>query len=197
MNKEEIRVRMRKRLALISDKERHERSLATCQMLSCTREFIKSQLILLFLSMETEVETSTLAIKAWEAGKSIAVPRVLWDEKKLEPVEIRSLETTSHRSVPGLREPLQGTLVPLRMIDLIAVPGLAFDIHGYRVGRGKGFYDRFLAQNELRATRVALCFDEQILHERLNPETHDVPVDIIVTDKRVIRCRQEAGRLAN
>ncbi|HTV48315.1 MAG TPA: 5-formyltetrahydrofolate cyclo-ligase [Phycisphaerae bacterium] len=193
MKKEEIRARMREVLAAISSQQRHERSLVICQKLSCTREYARAQLVLLFLSMEQEVETSTLAIQAWKDGKCIAVPRVLWDEKKLEPVEIKSLETTEHRSVAGLREPTHGTLVPLGRIDLIAVPGLAFDRRGYRIGRGKGFYDRFLAQREIRATRVALCFHEQLLHEHLTPEVHDVPVDIIVTDQQIIHCRQAAA----
>jgi 5-formyltetrahydrofolate cyclo-ligase len=197
MNKEEIRGKMRKLLAGLSDKDRHERSLAICQMLSRTREFARAQLILLFLSMDGEVETSALAMQAWKVGKSIAVPRVLWDEKKLEPVEIKSLETTPHRSVMGLREPMQGTLAPLYLIDLIAVPGLAFDRRGFRVGRGKGFYDRFLAQREVRAIRIALCFHEQLLCEPISVEAHDVPVDIIVTDKEIIHCRQDALRQTN
>ncbi len=71
-------------------------------------------------------------------------------------------------------------------VDLVLVPGLAFDPNGNRLGRGKGYYDRLLSQSSSRTALVALAFEEQIL-ERLPVEPHDVKMDYIVTENRVIR----------
>jgi 5-formyltetrahydrofolate cyclo-ligase len=189
MNKNQIRTNMKAFLGSLSATERHARSIAACQQLIATREFKSAQLIMLFMSMPTEVETSTLAVKAWQEGKSIAVPRVDWEGKRMEPVEIRSLDVGMRTTGPGLREPATGTAVPLAMIDMIVIPGMAFDRNGYRVGRGKGFYDRFLAQQDFQGIRCALCFHEQLQAEPIPREAHDVPMDLIVTDREVIRCR--------
>src|SRR5271165_2092512 len=92
MNKNIIRANMKDFLARISPEERHARSLAACHNLITTREFKQAQMIMIFLSMPSEVETSTLAVKAWQEGKSIAAPRIDWNTKKMEPVEIKSLD---------------------------------------------------------------------------------------------------------
>lgn len=179
---------MREALKKIAPQERHARSLAVCRRLEATPAFLAAQNVMLFLSMKTEVETAALALSAWQAGKAIVMPRVLWQERLIEPVEVTSLETEASPQFPGLRQPKTGSPVSLSMIDIIAVPGLAFDLRGYRVGRGKGFYDRFLPQKELHAVTVALCFDEQVLTDFIPAEQHDVPVKIIITDKRTIEC---------
>ncbi len=190
MNKNEIRIQMKEFLGRLTPEERHARSLSACQFLVGTREFKLAQLMMIFLSMPTEVETSALALKAWQEGKSIAVPRVDWDDKRMEPVEIRSLDVGLRPAGPGgmVREPISGTVVPLALIDIVVIPGIAFDRRGYRVGRGRGFYDRFLAQQEFEGIRCGLCFHEQILKESIPSEPHDVPMDLIVTENEVIHC---------
>ncbi len=191
MNKNTIRATMKDFLAKLAAGERHTRSLAACNHLIATREFKHAQTIMLFMSMATEVETSTLAVKAWEAGKNIAVPRIDWDHSKMDPVEIKSLDVGMQTTGPNgvsIQQPINGTVVPLALIDMIVVPGLAFDRHGYRVGRGRGFYDRFLSQNDFQGVRCALCFHEQLQSEPLPCEPHDLPMDLIVTDQEVLRC---------
>lgn len=190
MNKNQIRADMKAFLGGITPADRHARSMAACQLLISTREFKHAQMIMIFMSMPTEVETSTLAVKAWQEGKNVAVPRVDWNSKRMEPVEIRSLDVGMQSSGPGggVREPVTGTAVPLALIDLIVVPGLAFDRRGYRVGRGKGFYDRFLAQQDFQGLRCALCFHEQLLTEDIPAEPHDIPMNLVITDREVIRC---------
>lgn len=188
MDKLTLRHNMHALLAKIDAADRHTRSLAACNRLAETQEFRSAQLIMIFLSMESEVETSTLAIQAWSAGKQIAVPRVFWEQRAIEPVEIQSLDFSPSGKALSPRNPVHGKPVSLGQIDLIVVPGIAFDRRGYRLGRGKGFYDRFLAQKDLRALRVALCFQEQVLPQDLPVEPHDVPMNMIVTDESVIRC---------
>jgi len=188
MSKIDIRTTMKEFLGGISDSDRHVRSLAACQNLMATKEFRAAEVVMIFLSMAKEIETSTLAIKAWGAGKSVVVPRVDWGQKRMEPVEIRSLDVGMHTTGPGVKEPIEGMVVPLGLIDMVVIPGLAFDRRGYRVGRGRGFYDRFLSQQEFAGVRCALCFQEQLMAEALPCEPHDVPMDLVVTDREVLRC---------
>lgn len=194
MNKNQIRIDMKAFLAGISAGDRHARSIAACQQLIATREFKSAQMIMIFMAIPGEIETSTLAVKAWQEGKSIVVPRVDWGEKRMEPVEIRSLDVGMKTTGPGLREPAEGTVVPLGLIDMVVTPGLAFDRRGYRVGRGRGFYDRFLARQDFKGVRCALCFHEQLLNEPIPSEAHDVPMDLIVTDLEVMRCNAHHER---
>lgn len=187
-NKTEIRARMKEFLQGVSLTDRHKRSLDACTLLASTKEFKSSQIIMLFLSMKQEVETSALAMKAWQEGKSIAAPRMDWQGRRMEPVEIKSLDVGLQETAFGVREPVEGPEVALGMIDIVVIPGLAFDRRGYRVGRGRGFYDRFLSQQEFNGLRIGLCFHEQLLTEAIPMEPHDIPMDLIVTDREIVRC---------
>jgi 5-formyltetrahydrofolate cyclo-ligase len=102
------------------------------------------------------------------------------------PIEIRSL--THDQSSPGLglRQPAAGTPIPVSLIDLVIVPGLGFDAHGNRLGRGRGFYDRFLANPEFHGVACALALEQQLIPE-LPVDPLDRPVDLLVTDAEVRR----------
>ena len=194
MQKNEIRAGMKTVLAGLTASERHSRSLAACQHLISTREFKNAQMIMIFMSMPSEVDTSPLAVKAWQEGKDIAVPRIDWDGTRMEPIEIRSLDVGMQTTGPGLKEPISGKAVPLELIDMVIVPGLAFDRNGYRVGRGRGFYDRFLAQQDFKGVRCALCYHEQLQSVPVPSEPHDIPMNLIVTDREVVRCHSPERR---
>ena len=88
----------------------------------------------------------------------------------------------------GIREPAGGEAWPIEQIDLVVVPALAYDRSGNRLGRGGGFYDRFLAQPALRAVRCGLAFSKQVVQE-LPVGPNDHPVDLLVTDAEVLRFR--------
>lgn len=186
MLKPEIRTQMKAFLGSLTPQDRHRRSMAACDAIAQTREFRNSQLIMLYMPLPSEVETSPLAVKAWAEGKQIAVPRVDWERQRMDPVEINSLDIDT-TTTKGVREPVEGRVVPLDLIDMVIIPGIAFDRRGYRVGRGRGFYDRFLAQKDFKGIRCALCFHEQLIGE-VPAETHDVPMDLIVTDQETIHC---------
>jgi len=192
MSKIDIRATMRAFLKALSPEERHQRSVAACDRVAATREFHDAQMVMIFLSMPTEVETSALAMRAWQDGKSVAVPRVDWAAKRMEPVEIRSLDAGMQTIGPGFRQPIAGTVVPLGLIDMIVIPGLAFDRKGFRVGRGRGFYDRFLSQQDFQGIRCALGYHEQLLGQDIPREPHDIPMDLIVTDVELVRCPHPA-----
>jgi 5-formyltetrahydrofolate cyclo-ligase len=85
-----------------------------------------------------------------------------------------------------VREPASGNPIPIDLIDLVIVPGLGFTETGYRIGRGMGFYDRFLAQAEFMGVSCGLAFEEQIVGA-LPVLDHDVPLSMLATDRGIRR----------
>ena len=186
-NKPALRRRLRDVLAAMSDADRHAKSAAACSLLANTPEFAAASCVMLYLSTATEVDTAPLALKCWQAGKSVVVPRVSWDQRRMLPVEITSLQTGLTTTGPGIREPDgSGKPVPTDLVDLVIVPGLGFSENGFRIGRGMGFYDRFLAQSEFVGVSCGLAFGEQIVPE-IPVLDHDVPLSMLVTDRGVRR----------
>ena len=85
-----------------------------------------------------------------------------------------------------MREPVSGKPVPLEFIDLVVVPGLGFSATGHRIGRGMGFYDRFLAQAEFVGLSCGMAFEDQVIDD-LPVLDHDMPLGMLVTDRGVRR----------
>ena len=186
-NKSALRRELREKLAAMPDDVRHRKSLLACSFVASCAEFQAARVVMLYLSMPTEVDTSPLALKAWQAGKTVVVPKVSWDQRRMLPVEINSLNDHMTTSGPGVREPVSGKPVPVDFIDMVVVPGLGFNEKGYRIGRGMGFYDRFLAQNEFIGISCGLAFDQQIVAGEFPVQAHDIPLSMLVTDQGIRR----------
>ena len=144
---------------------------------------------MLYLSLPDEVETSALFAKAFQEGKSVAVPKITDTiERRMTPVAIRSLaeEELEHAHF-GVRVPTaELEAVPISRIDLVLVPGLGFSRRGERIGRGMGYYDTFLASPELRAPACGVGFAEQLLDD-LPSHERDRPMNLLVTPHEVLR----------
>ena len=181
-----LRKHLRDVLAHMSDADKHAKSVAACAMIAASPEFAAARVIMLYLSTPQEVDTAPIALRAWQAGKSVVVPKVSWDQRRMLPVEISSLTTGLTSTGPGIREPIAGNPMPADLIDLVIVPGLGFTETGYRIGRGMGFYDRFLAQSEFLGLSCGLAFSEQIMPD-LPVLDHDVPLSMLATDKGLKR----------
>ncbi|MGA2499163.1 MAG: 5-formyltetrahydrofolate cyclo-ligase [Tepidisphaeraceae bacterium] len=181
-----IRKSLREKLATLTPEQRHIKSHAACSLLLASPEFQAAGVIMIYLSTPSEVDTAPIALKAWQQGKTILAPRVNWHQRRMLPVEIASLTSGLTISGPGIREPVSGNPSPLNLIDLVIVPGVGFTRSGHRIGRGMGFYDRFLAQDEFMGLNCGLAFEEQIV-ENLPVLDHDVPLGMLVTDRGVWR----------
>ena len=186
VNKAEIRKALRAKLALLTDPQRHQKSVAACGFLIRTPEFQAARTVMLYLSTPSEIETAPLALRCWQDGKTVVVPKVSWDQRRMMPVEITTLQTGMTTTGPGIKEPIAGKPIPTEYIDLVVVPGLGFTPTGHRIGRGMGFYDRFLAQTDFSGLACGLAFDEQII-DSLPILAHDMPLGMLVTDQSVRR----------
>jgi 5-formyltetrahydrofolate cyclo-ligase len=181
-----IRRQIREKLSRMTEPARHAKSLAACSLVTASPEFTSARVIMLYLSMPLEVDTSNLALRAWQAGKAVVVPKVSWDQRRMLPTEITSLTSGLTTTGQGMREPMSGNPIPLDLIDLVIVPGLGFTENGYRIGRGMGFYDRFLAQSDFIGVSCGLGFEEQIMPD-LPVLDHDVPLSMLATDQGIRR----------
>ncbi|HNS19057.1 MAG TPA: 5-formyltetrahydrofolate cyclo-ligase [Sedimentisphaerales bacterium] len=192
MEKVELRREMRNRLLAISPEQRKEKSRKACRNLIATQQYQSASIIMMYLSLPHEVDTSEAILHAWQLGKTVAVPKISWQQRHMIPVQINSLDTGFSTGTWGLRNPVTGVPIPFGQIDLVVAPALGFDRMGNRLGRGGSFYDRFFANRELTACRCGLAFAEQILD--LIPTTDsDEPVEFLVTDEEVVHCDGRKG----
>jgi len=145
-------------------------------------EFRWARVLALYAPIHHEVETAAVAEAALLAGKTLLYPAVVGHD--LQFCEVRALsELTPGRY--GIPEP-SGEPCDPGAADIIVVPGVAFDLCGRRIGYGKGFYDRSLHRLEGSGRLVAFCHDFQLVQEIVG-EPHDVTMDLIVTEQRVVR----------
>ncbi len=147
-------------------------------------EFKASRAILFFAAFKSEVETAPMIRNALASGKRVILPKVAGRELSL--FEIRDFDNDVSLGLWNIPEPHETTPARVSDVDLIVVPGAAFDEQGNRVGYGAGFYDKLLAS--FRGPTVAIAFEVQIVHS-IPIDSHDVPVQKIVTEKRVITAK--------
>ena len=138
---------------------------------------------------EEEPDILPLIEDVWRAKKQLTLPRWNSTSATYEAAQISGPSQLA-RGLFGMLEPDAGCpSIPLNQLDFILVPGVAFDLTGRRLGRGKGFYDRLLAQ--VRGHKCGVAFDAQIVAE-VPEEPHDVRVDSILTPTRWQWCRRAA-----
>ncbi len=142
--------------------------------------------ILFYASFRSEVSTGELCQAALEQGKKVFFPKVLGEE--MEFYRIRRIEELA-AGYRGIREPAgKGEPRSAQVPALILVPGAVFSVKGYRIGYGKGFYDRYLTRFPHLQT-IGLCYGIQLL-EDIPHEEHDKPVESLVTEETLIYCKQ-------
>lgn len=141
----------------------------------------------LYASFQNEVLTDDVFQRAVQAGKEVYYPRVVdGNKRRLGFFRVSRLDELSAGSYDVPEPHDKGPLPHPSILDLIVVPGVAFDIKGVRLGFGKGYYDRALVG--MGCSIVALAYDFQVVKGELPATLTDVPVSIIVTEKRIIDC---------
>lgn len=188
MVKQGIRQKLRHVLGRLTPQQRQAKSQAACERLCGMTEFQNARTVMLFLSVDHELDTTPAVRQALAVSKTVLVPHVVWEERRLIPVVLASLEEEMSTTPLGLRWPNNGQPISSSQIDLVIVPGLGFDRQGNRLGRGGGFYDRFLSENGFSGAVCGLGYEEQILDD-IPAFDHDVPLDMLITDHALRRFR--------
>ena len=149
-------------------------------------EWQQAKTVLLFLSMPDEVDTLPIVADALAAGKTVAVPKVDTRRKVMGARVLRDLERDLAPGVYGILEPVAAEVVEPAAIDFILVPARGFDRRGNRLGRGGGYYDRYMSDPGFRALRCGIAFAAQLL-DALPHDPHDLPVHLLVTEAATVR----------
>lgn len=182
-----LREKYRKVLAAISRDEAARAATDATKQLVQLPEYQHAATVMLYLSFSHELATDAVVEDALGAGKTVLVPRVV-DDNVMHAVPIHSPSADLVSGYRGIREPRDELpTFDCSLIEFVLVPGLAFDREGNRLGRGGGFYDRFLAGLPVRCVRCGFCFDAQVC-EAVPTESHDELVNLIVTEQCVVHC---------
>jgi 5-formyltetrahydrofolate cyclo-ligase len=162
---------------------------AICERFVSLPAYKKARSLLLFASFRSEVSTTPIIRHALNDGKRVCLPRVNRAERKLDLFYINGIEDleSGYMGIPEPVEAPERKVSPGEM-DLIMMPGIAFDSEGGRLGYGGGYYDRLIGGMERRPPLVAVAYEEQIL-EKIPVEEHDIRVDVIITDRRLIEVK--------
>ena len=156
---------------------------ASCKLME-QKVWRDSHKVLGFLGFKDELDLFAVLEVAWAIGKTIALPRYVAEQNSYGAAVTSPEKREFVKGAFGVLEPpADAPLIPLNQLDLVLVPGLAFDCQGRRLGRGKGFYDRLLA--EVTGIKCGVALDEQIVEE-LPEEPHDIAMNFILTPTRWI-----------
>jgi 5-formyltetrahydrofolate cyclo-ligase len=172
--------------AALSEADRERLALAVCANAVELPELHAAGVVMLFASFRTELDTTPLAEWVLRTGKTLCLPRVL-GPRRMAAYRVADLVADlapGRWDIPEPRE--EQPEVPPEAVDLVFVPGSAFDEDGHRCGYGGGFYDNYLPRTRPGTPWVALAFEAQLV-PGIRCEPHDLPVTAIVTERRVIR----------
>ena len=185
--KADIRSEVAKELAKLPKSEQDDIGKKIENRLFEFANFLESKITLLYISQEFEVDTHHILKKAFDFNKIVVLPLIDADSRDLRLYKIDDFNNDLGPGENGIFRPRleRCKAVPIECIDIAIIPGIAFDEKGGRLGTGDGYYDRLIPKLPITTRKVALAFDQQIIPQ-VPTESHDKPVDIIITEKRII-----------
>ncbi len=183
---------------LLSASERHEKSSSAIQNFWSLPEMKHWSTLFIYVNFRSELETLELIYQCLSQGKRVAVPLVDASTVRMIPLLIKDPEKDLVPGYYGIPEPdpQKSLRVAPREIDAAVIPGSVFDIQGGRLGYGGGYYDRFLVNDAPQAKRIGLAFEMQVV-EKVPVEPHDQPLDILITEKRIVNLTQNTEEPSN
>ncbi|MCH5241355.1 MAG: 5-formyltetrahydrofolate cyclo-ligase [Muribaculaceae bacterium] len=180
--KNEIRYKMKSLRVIMPESARKSAAEEVFQRLEKTAAFLLADRIMMYHSLPDELYTHDF-LRKWAGKKRFYLPRINGVDLEVLPYEESRLELGSFH----IEEPTGNDLTDPSEIELVVVPAVAYDRKGKRLGRGKGFYDRFLKQT--KATKIGVGYEFQLVDE-LPSEPHDIPMDIVITQKTTIMVKR-------
>ena len=176
-DKKSIRAEVRRRIKLMSEEEKQSSAAAIFAKVEATEAFARAHCIALFVAMWDEVPT-TEALERWRnMGKRVVVPRVEGDIMRYYDYHPDKMAVGAF----GIIEPTGDVEVSAEAINLMIVPARAFTLSGDRLGRGGGFYDKYMSLEGFRAVKYGVAFGCQIF-DSLPTDPHDIQVDGVFTN---------------
>ena len=187
-DKAALREWARERIRSLPASDRASASVALVERVTEWQSYKNAKAVACFSGTLDEIDTEPLLQRILADGKTLLLPYVISGtegEVAMEMAAVKDLEKDLAEGAFGVREPVQetrngGAPAP----DLVLVPALSFDLRGGRLGKGKGFYDRYLAG--IRALKAGVGFDVQISDKNLTLDAHDQLMDAVLTDKRMV-----------
>ena len=154
-------------------------------------EYVRARGVACYVSKDSEVNTRTLIRTALDQEKRVLVPVVKSGDIDLFFSEVKDLGKELAAGTFGILEPKPEFVRPVGLdaVDLMFVPGIVWDKDGYRLGWGRGYFDRAMKKLPEHVRSAGLAFNMQLIN-RVPRDQFDVPVDMVVTESRVIRCRR-------
>ena len=184
--KSQLRSRTRRVMESMPEREAQQRAEALAERTLAWAPMARAKRVMVYLSMSGEAGTGALIERLLEAGVEVAGPKVDWEARTISPALIRDVLDDVVEGRLGVPEPAPHTQgVALNTIDVVLVPALAFDLRGFRLGRGAGFYDRLLADRARRGLSLGYGFEAQ-LTPRVPTEPHDARLDALATERRLL-----------
>ena len=167
---------IRKELLYLRDnlEDRYNKSMIIKNKILDLDIYKKSNVVALYYSMKSEVDTKELIKESLVLGKKVLLPRII-NKNKMIFIEVNE-NTKYEKNTFGVMEPIG---VENNNIDLMICPGVAFDNSNNRLGYGRGYYDKYLSKHDI--FKVGICYKEQLV-EKLDVEEHDIKMDFVITD---------------
>ncbi len=183
MKKDELRKLMKYYRDRLSDRDRYFMSIRITESVLSLKEIKKSNVFFIYNSYASEVDTHIM-IRRLSENKTVYIPVV--DGDTMYPVIPYGDEY--RKNIFGVDEPFEYQ-VGIKPVDVTIIPLLACDVNGNRVGHGKGYYDKYLYKNP--CLKIGICYDFQIV-DNVDKEELDIPLDVIVSEKKIIRIKRPA-----
>ena len=188
-NKEKLRKKWMNKRNKIAKNEGDKKSEQIRKKVLSLKEVNESKNIMIYVSYRSEVSTDKLIISLLNNNKKIFAPYCIKDEKRMEIVEIKNPAQDLEKGAYGIKEPakrIRNDKIDPENLDIVIVPAVAFSKNGYRIGYGGGYYDRFLERLSNKTISIGINYEE-MLFNAVPKEDHDLAVDMVITDKRILR----------
>jgi len=190
--KKEIRKHILELKDTLSTEVIKDKSNTIFKQLNETEFYNKANNVMLYVSFGSEVMTKPIIDDLLSKGKRVFIPVTVPKTKALIVSELKNYEDDLVVGHFGVLEPKEEALRPVEpnILDLVIVPGVAFDKSGYRIGYGGGYYDRFIPRLREETTTVSLAFDMQLI-DKIPTSQYDMAVEYIITEDQFIKCKED------
>lgn len=185
--KQDLRLTSRSRRENMSSEKKTALDEQIAKNIKKLNEYKPAKTVLIYVSTAIEVSTINIIQMALNDGKKVAVPRCIKDTREMEFHYINSVDELSPGTFSVLEPPSDFPVVTDFTGCLMIVPGMQFDMNGYRIGYGKGYYDRYMSK--FTGISVGICYSNELVPFMYHGK-YDKAVNIIVTDKKIKTCKR-------